>query len=122
MNEFWTLITGGLSFQWYIAAGIFALMGLFLRWYIHTLQGIKNNPETPAKFSWAYWWANNGKTKIMSVFATAIIVFLCLRFSYDWFTLAPSMVLAVAIGIGFDWFFAFIVKMVNKKPKAVPGE
>jgi hypothetical protein len=116
MNEFWTLITGGLSLQWYLAAFVFALMGLFLRWYIKTMKGVKTNPDTPSKFSWAYWWANNGSRTLVSIFATAIIVFLCLRFSFEWFTLAPSMILAVTIGICFDWFFQFIVNLSQKKP------
>jgi len=113
---------GGLSPQWFAAAFLFALMGLFIRWYIRALSGVKNNPNSPAKFSFAYWWANNGKMKIASIFATTVIVFLCLRFSYEWFTLAPSMVLAVGIGIGFDWFFAFMVKLVNKKPAGIPDK
>ena len=115
MNEFWTLISGGLSIQWYLAAFLFALLGFIVRWYILALKGIKSNPDSPAKFDWSYWWTHN-KMKIAGIFVNWIIVFLCLRFAFDWFQLAPSMVLAVGIGIGFDWFFNFMVKMVNKKP------
>ena len=116
MNEFWTLITGGLSGYWYLAAFAFALMGFAVRWYIRALSGIKNNPDSPVKFDWSYWWAHN-KMKLAGIFVNWIIVFLCLRFSQEWFQLAPSMVLAVGIGICFDWFFNFVVKMSKGKPK-----
>ena len=117
MKEFMDLIFGGLTGWWYLAAAVFAMMGLFLRWYIRAMSGVKNNLESPDRFSWSYWWNNNGKMKFASIFATAIVVFLCLRFSQEWFELAPSMILAVTIGICFDWFFAFIVKLSKGKPK-----
>ncbi len=118
MNEFWVNILGTFSPLWYAAAFVFALFGLFIRWYIRTRIGIRTNPDSPDKFSWSYWWANNGSKKIASVFATAIIIFLCLRFASDWFGIAPSMAFAVGIGLAFDWFLDFVKRMTQKKNAA----
>ena len=114
-QEFIDLVTGGLSGWWYLSAFFFALLGFIVRWYIRALQGIKNNPNSPAKFDWKYWWQHN-KMKIAGIFVNWIIVFLCLRFSQEWFGVIPSMILAVTIGICFDWFFNFIVKLSKSKP------
>jgi hypothetical protein len=115
MEEFIKLITGGQQWYWYAAAFFFALLGLFVRWSVLTRNGIKNNPESPAKFDFMYWWENNGKRKVVSVLTTFVVIFLCLRFATDWFGIVPSMAFSVGIGLAFDWFLDFVKKLTQKQ-------
>lgn len=116
MKEFLDNIFGTLTVFWYLSAFVFALIGLFIRWYVKTNMGVKNNPETPDKFSFRFWLQNNFFRKFTSVLTTMLVVFLCLRFASDWFGVLPSMGFSVVIGLAFDWFFDFVKKLINKVP------
>ena len=114
MKEFTDLLLGSFDVVWYIAAFIFAALGLFIRWSILTRRAIKWNPDTPDKFSWTYWLHNNLWPKAVSVLTTIVIVFLCLRFAGEWFGVVPTMAFAVVLGLAFDWFVDFIKGMTKK--------
>ena len=51
----------GTDLDWvgYLSCFVFAFIGLFLRWYWKAKKGIKNNPTSPIKFSWQYWFSDN---------------------------------------------------------------
>ena len=115
MKNFLDLVLGTFPLYWYAAAFFFASLGLFLRWAWRTNKGIKNNPESPSKFSWAYWIENNLKAKLISYFTTVIVVFVTLRFFFDWFGSIPLMSTAFAIGLCIDWVVDFI-KNKSQKP------
>jgi hypothetical protein len=121
-DEFKANIFGDkLTLVGYASCYFFTLIGLFLRWRFTTIKAINNNLRTPEKFSLKYWITDNLLPKLLSIMTTGIIIFICLRFAFEWFGYFPSMLFALIIGIGFDWFYDFIKsKMpdVNKAKEA----
>ena len=114
MEELNELIFGEYDAVWYIAAFFFAALGLFIRWRFTAMRGVRKNPNSPDTFSWEYWFENNLWPKVLSVITTIVIVFLCLRFASDWFSIVPSMAFAVVLGLAFDWFVDFIKKLMKR--------
>ena len=123
MNEYWTLILGGLSIAWYAAAFTFNFLGQFIRWGVTAHYGAKTNPTSPPKFNFRYWWYNNGKKEIIRVLVIAAMVFATLRFSFEWLQLTPSMALACGLGLAVDllWYF-FRKKTEGHGMPAVMGD
>lgn len=114
MKEFLSLILGIQPMYWYGAAFFFAALGLFLCWAWFTKKGIKNNPETPDKFSWSFWIENNLSPKLIIVATTLIVVFISLRFAPEIFNTAPTMFFAFLIGIGIDRVITVVKKLAEK--------
>lgn len=94
----------------YFASFLLVAIGLFIRWYIATIRGIKRNPDSPAKFDFMYWITHNWLSKLLSVAFTVAITYCTLRFIPEltqWmgFKIPPlsTACLAVGIGVCFDW-------------------
>lgn len=108
---------GSLTLSDYLSAFFFAMIGLFLRHVFMIRKGVKcSTNDSPTKFSWAYWFKNNFMTKLTAIGSTVAIIFLCLRFSVDWFSIEVSMGFAFIIGLAFDWFYDFVRKLQDKVP------
>jgi hypothetical protein len=113
MKQFMDLISGTLSVAWYAAEFVFAFIGLFIRWSITAYMGVKNQTNnSPDRFSWNYWWTHNAKLEAVRIIRTVLIIFVCLRFSVEWFNIPVeyNMSLACGIGLAFDWVLYFIKK------------
>lgn len=96
----------------YISAFFFSFLGLFLRWVFTANKATKKYDNgTPNEFSWSYWFKDNLSPKLLSLLTNIIVIFLCLRFSVEWFGMIPSMIFAVTVGLCFDWFADFIKKI-----------
>ena len=102
----------------YISCYIFVFFGLIIKWYIQTKKSIKTNPRTPEKFSFKYWFWDNLLPKLQSLLVSGIIIFVCLRFSVEWFKMVPSMFFALGIGLGFDYLIDFVKSKIPDVIKA----
>lgn len=100
-----------LTWVGYAGALIFTFMGLYLRWYFKAKKSIDNDPKTPDKFNFGYWVRDNVLPKLFGILATLIIIFLSLRFATEYFGLIPSMAMAVAVGLCFDFFADYLKKL-----------
>ena len=109
-----------LTWVGYTGALIFTFMGLYLRWYFKAKDGIKTDPNTPDKFVFSYWLRDNLLPKLAGIMATLIVIFLSLRFATEYFGLIPSMAMAVAVGLGFDYFMDFLKKLNPQLLKNLP--
>jgi hypothetical protein len=102
---------GSLTIVNYIVAFVFVFLALIAKWTYKTLDGVKNSPKTPEKFSWAYWWKDNFYPKLVSLLSSIISVFIILRFSNDIIGQQFSYFLAIVIGFGLDYFIDKLKKM-----------
>lgn len=108
-KEFTRNILGGtLTWVSYFSAMVFTIIGSFIRWYWKTYDAVKNNPNTPNKFSFSYWLKDNALPKLAGLVTNLMVVFVCLRFSVELFNIPFSMLLALGVGLLFDWFFDFL--------------
>lgn len=111
---------GGVSIATYIGGFLFALIGMFIRWFITTKKGIKKNPETPVKFSWSFWFKDNFLRILTAMGGTLAVLFVAMRFPVEWFGVQLTMPLAFAFGFFFDWLVNYIENM--KPPRTLIPE
>lgn len=116
-SEILTAILGNLTMVNYIVGFFFVFLALILRWIWRTLDGIKNNPESPHKFDFWYWWEDNFKPKLLSFIANMISVYLIFRFADDFIGTTFSYVLALGVGLGLDYYVGVLKKKLNPVPK-----
>ena len=107
---FLNYLLGETTWVTYIAAFLFVFLGLIVKWYFKISRSVKNNTDTPGKFSWSYFVKHNLFTKLFAVVANIVIAFLALRFSVEMFNVPLSMAFATVIGIGFDYLVDKISK------------
>ena len=115
INELRSNILGTLSIWTYLSAFFFVFLGLVVRNGLKIKKAVQHNKATPDKLSWRYWFANNFFAKLNSFGVGMIIVFICLRFSQDWFHYSVSMSIAFFLGLCWDW----VVDYIRKKQKLV---
>lgn len=113
MNEYLGYILGTLSVAWYFAAFTFNFIGMFIRWALTAYNGVKSNPVSPPKFSWSYWWYNNGKKELINLLLIVAMVFVILRFCTEWLNVAPSMAIACGLGLAVDLLKYFFRKKIK---------
>jgi hydrogenase-4 membrane subunit HyfE len=106
-------VLGTLSISDYISAFIFASLGLIVRHYLIVKKSLKKNPKTPNNFDPKYWFKNNFFTKLSGILIIYIIIYLCLRFSVEWFGIKVTMTFAFTLGVGFDYVLDIIKKKQN---------
>jgi len=104
-----------------VATYVFAIVGIFIRWYFDTRKSIKVNPVTPRKFDFVYWLQNNLWKKIVSICAVFAIIFVLIRFPSDWGIEYVGYFGALLIGVFFDYFIDKINNKINDlKSKNLP--
>jgi len=113
-QELINLILGEATVVTYIAAFLFVLMGLVIKWYFKIKSAVKTNENSPAVFSWGYFIGQNLFTKLFSILANMIICFVVLRFSTELFNVPVSMLFALSVGMLFDYFVDFLRKWQGK--------
>jgi len=106
-------ILGSLPFSTYLSAFFFAMLGLFLRHTIIVRKSIKKSSDTPNKFDFKYWFANNFMTKLSVVLTNIVVIFIALRFSVDLFSVEVSMFFSFLLGLSIDLVFDKIRKLQN---------
>lgn len=107
LNDF----LGQLTIVNYIVAFAFVFLALILKWTWKTLDSVKNNPKTPDKFTWSYWWRDNAYPKIVSCLSVLIAVFIILRFCNEITGRNFSYFIALVVGLYLDSFIHKLKKM-----------
>lgn len=116
-GEFTENILGSLTISFYLAAFVFAFLGLIIRHFLIVVpRGIKNTPDSPTKMDWRYWFANNFMTKMTVMLTNIIVIFIFLRFSNEWLGFKASMLFSFVLGLSIDWAYDLIRKLQKKVP------
>lgn len=106
----------GLSYSSLISGYIVAGVCLLLRWTWKTRKGVKDQlNDTPMEFSWSYWFHKNITTKVKSVLAVTISLYLFFRFGDEFIGEKFSIGLSAIIGLSLDYF-------IDKLKAFTPGK
>lgn len=105
--DFWSVLFGegarGLFFG-YCALSFIAAAGITL--YMAS-QKYKTASKTPDKWSWKYFWINNGGNFIASLFVLPLFIRILIEFVSE-----PRIMLLLSIGLGFGFYR--LAKLANK--------
>lgn len=111
-------LTGGIDANKFIAAGIFALVGVFLSLLLGTTKRDVESPRTPIQFDWNYFWSDNTKRFLTSLATGIIVIFVSLRFAKELFGVELSMIYSFGCGLGFDRLIEYFKNLRNGKEKS----
>ena len=114
-NEILTDLLGNVSLVNYLVGFIFVVIAIIFKWCYKTIDSIKNNPKTPAKWDWNYWVENNLVPKLLSLLMNIIAVFIVFRFSNEILGVAFSYILSLVVGLALDYYIDKIKKMIPEK-------
>ena len=98
-QNFWNVLFGtgerGLFFG-YVALALLSALGIIL---IMASQRYKSNSESPDKWSWRYFFADNAGNFGASLFVLPIFIRVITEFVDD-----PKWMLLISVGIGFGFY------------------
>lgn len=106
---------GEASLTYYVAAEIFALMGLTVSLYLHSNKRNPDSPKTPEKYSLGFLIWDNFKR----IFVGQMVFFLIFRFTVE--LLGRQLDMWIATGVGFGLSFGIdkaIQWIMSKNPGA----
>lgn len=106
-------MTGGLPQAEISAAVTFALLGLILMTAINVRKGILNNPNTASTFKLSHFGWDTFIRVVISAVITMIVIFISIRFVYDFTGKTLTMFYAFGIGLGIDR----ATQLITKKSK-----
>lgn len=107
-------MTGGLPSAEIWAAVTFALLGLILMTAVNVRKGILKNPNTANKFSWQHFGWDTVFRIFLSTLITMIVIFISIRFVYDFTGQTLTMFYSFGIGLGIDKATQWITKTRKK--------
>jgi hypothetical protein len=99
METFINYLLGDQSPLHFLGLIFFALLAALLSLLLHTTSRDVEGDNKPVEFSWRFLWCDN----IKRIVSTLILIFVCIRFTPQFF------------GIQITEFFAFIIGFVNDK-------
>ena len=102
-------IIGSNDLTSFLAAFIFALIGVALSLLWHATTRNQNSPNTPVKFSWNFLLSDNVKR----IAASLITIFIAIRFYPDLFGKPINEYLAFGVGLGLDKISEVIKNKTN---------
>lgn len=95
--DFWSVILGngprGFFFGYFVM-GVFAA---FIMFCILASTRDKKSSKTPDDWSWKFYWMNN----ILRIIATVGLLFLFVRFAYEYVAIGWMLFWSIGIGFGF---------------------
>lgn len=97
--DFWSVILGSGShglFLGYIVISLIAAFGMIL---VMASQKYKNSEQTPDKWSWRYFIANNSGNFGASLFVLPIFERVIIEFVND-----PKWMIGISVGLGFGFY------------------
>ena len=95
MKEFTQLISGGLSFGYYLAALFFSSLAILLSMWVGSTKRDVNSKATPHQYSFRFLLWDNVKR----IFGGLIAMFLVYRFSSS--IIGRGLSMEAAVGVGF---------------------
>lgn len=105
--DFWSVLLGSQPIGFilgYIVISYLSAMGIILVMAAQKYNGISNSPE---KWSWKYFWANNAGNFIACLFILPIAIRLVTEFVAD-----ARLMLLISVGVGFGFYK--LAKLANK--------
>lgn len=111
MQEIISYLIGDLGVAKFVAAFIFAIIGVILSLLWSTTQRDPASYKSPVHFSWNFFWSDNTKRILRSIFSTILTVFVSIRFVKDLLGIEFSMATCFLIGL----FLDRIVVLIKKK-------
>jgi hypothetical protein len=120
MNDIASYLIGDLGVAKFIAAFIFAIIGVVLSLLWSTTTRNPSSDKSPEHFSWNFFWSDNTKRILRSIVSTLLTVFVSIRFVKDLLGIEFSMATCFLIGLFLDQV-VFIIKkkkesFANNKP------
>lgn len=103
-------MTGGIPSGEIWAAVTFAMLGLILMTAVNVRKGIVKNPNTASTFKWQHFGWDTATRVILSTIITLIVIFISIRFVYDFTGNTLTMFYAFGIGLGIDKATQLITK------------
>lgn len=102
------IILGGKPGGYYLAGFFFAILGLILSVYMHSLRRDKYSPNTPINFSWSFLLWDNAKRITVGL----ILMFILFRI-FD-LSEAPAMIgVGFFLSFGLDKAIEFLMERTN---------
>jgi len=119
MKESLNLILAGATWMDMFVYFGFAYIGLILNLYIDVKKRKPKSPNSPFKFDWSYWWADNKERLPVSIALIPLFVILCNAggFILTFIGLPDVMNIAVAFGIGMAGDGVAIILKIKGKIK-----
>lgn len=116
-SDFLEQFLGNLPIGVLIAGFVFAFLGIWLRTLTGAAKRNVAKPTTPDKWSWKYFWDDNVKRFLNSLFTAIIVIFFSIRFVENLTGSGITMFYCVGIGFGLDKAIEAIKNYFkNRKP------
>ncbi len=109
------IILGGMTFNYFIAMFLFALVGVIINLFSDVQRRNKSSKNSPKEFSFKYWWKDNWKR----VTATIVLLPIALLTTTDMFGVELTNGVAISIGFGADHIIEIIKHKKIKLIKSV---
>lgn len=106
-HDFWSVLLGDGPIGFilgYIVISYISAVGIILGM---ASQKFKEIPNSPDKWSWKYFWANNAGNFIACLFILPIVIRILIEFVDD-----ARLMLLLSIGVGFGFYK--LAKLANK--------
>jgi hypothetical protein len=104
MNDFSTVIFGQLSIGTFFGYVALMLIGTIINSAFDASTRDKQSSKTPVKWSWKFFIADNIKRYV----GTALMLYVCIRFSDKIFGSEPIDWMMVVLGYNIDSIFVFV--------------
>jgi hypothetical protein len=111
MQEIASYLIGDLGVAKFVAAFIFAIVGVVLSLLWSTTVRNPASPRSPEHFSWNFFWNDNTIRILKSIISTVLTVFISIRFMNDLIGIEFSMASCVLVGLFQDQ----VVLLIKKK-------
>lgn len=110
MQKFLELILGTADVPTYLAAFVFAIIGMLFVYRSKIQKRDKNSPNTPRTFSLKFFLHDN----LVDIVFSLLAVFLALRFSVEYAGVELTMWYALAVGLGITKFVDYLFVLQGK--------
>lgn len=111
LSEFLKLIFGEEnSAAWWVAALVWAIIGVIISMWVKTSRRRKNDPQTPYHFSLRFFLQDN----LVRFFMNLLIIFTLLRFLPGLIGESATLESAVILGLLSDYLVRIIINIQNK--------
>lgn len=94
---------GDITLATWLSAGIFSMLGFTLNLGLGVAFRNKKSPDSPEKFSWRYFTADNRRRFWWMVAISFIVVFITFRFYNEWTGKQLGMQAAFIMGFSIDY-------------------
>lgn len=113
MDKFLNLVLGTNDVPTYLAAFLFAFMGMGIYWKWKVSKRNKASRNTPFHFSWSFFTQDN----LVEIVFNLMSIFLAMRFSVEYAGVEVTMWYSLGIGFGLPRFIQYLYSIQQKARK-----